>query len=329
MTKTLFPSPSIQNTSKKMFTYGIGCHALLVLHSVGLLPILEKRAVSKKEIVESERYPHHMAIIGALQALTYADIVKDEKQQYLLTESGREVVQDIDMFIHWFNAYGKVMADSVEIAKNLYVPKPDVDYDLDQVAYSASLIKKRLITPVLREVISSLQPQGVLCDMGCSSGEVLISLCEEFNLEGIGFEKSPKMVELANKNIQMNTSAAIHAYYADYTNMKGIYPEVDLLICDFFMHHITDDDVCIEMLRSFKQTFPNSRYMLFMDNFTPEHGTSSPEVFAPAFDFVHRLQKIETRAYQSLEGIIKGSGFTIVERKNIEIPNGYLWLLEM
>ena len=132
--------------------------------------------------------------------------------------------------------------------------------------------------------------------MGCSSGEVLISLCEDFRVDGLEFEKSPKMVELANKNIQMNTTASIHAYYADYTNIQGVYLEVDILICDFFMHHIIDDDVCVQMLQSFKKSFPNSRYMLFMDNFTPEqHHATNPELFVPAFDSVHRLQKIKTR----------------------------------
>jgi hypothetical protein len=327
-------STSIQSkpllNSQTMFTYGIGCQALMVLHAVGILPILEKRSVKKAEIIESERYPHPMAVIGAFQALTYADAIEEENEQYTLTSSGREIVQNIDMFVHWFNAYGKLMAHSVEIAKDHYHPLPEVDYDMDQVAYSASLIKRRLITPQLKEVISKLDPKGVLCDMGCSSGEVLISLCEDFQVDGLGFEKSPKMVELANKNIQMNSTASIHAYYADYTNIKGVYPEVDILICDFFMHHITDDDVCVEMLQSFQKLFPNSRYMLFMDNYTPEqHNSKNPALFAPAFDFVHRLQKIETRNETSLQNIISRTGYPIVDQLDIEIANGHLWILKM
>ncbi|MCH5586176.1 methyltransferase domain-containing protein [Shimazuella sp. AN120528] len=329
MAKTLFSSDVKSKTSEMMFTYGIGCHAILVLHAVGLLPIIEKRPIKKEELTKNEKFPQPMAIIGAFQALTYANIVKDEEDQYFLTEPGRDVVENIDMFIHWYNAYGNLMAKSVDIAKNLYVPSPEKDYDLDQVAYSASLIKRRLIKPVLKEIISELEPKGVLCDMGCSSGELLISLCQELELDGLGFEKSPKMVELANKNIQMNTVGNIHAYYADYISIKGVYPEVDLLICDFFMHHITDDRTCVEMLRSFKTTFPNSRYMLFMDNYTPEIGAQPAELFAPAFDFVHRLQNIDTRNYSSLEGIINNTGYDLAKRIDLDIANSYLWLLKM
>lgn len=325
-----FVSPALKTTtSQTMFTYGIGCHAILVLHAVGLLPILEKRPIKKEEITKNERFPQPMAIIGAFQALTYADIVKYERHQYILTDSGREVVENIDMFIHWYNAYGSLMAKSVDIAKNLYTPTPENDYDLDQVAYSASLIKRRLMTSVIKEIILELDPQGVLCDMGCSSGELLISLCEELKLDGLGFEKSPKMVELANKNIEMNSVGNIHAYYADYTSIKGIYPEVDLLICDFFMHHITDDDTCVEMLQSFKTSFPNSRYMLFMDTFTPENGGNDPELFAPAFDFVHRLQNIDTRTEASLADIIKRTGYPSLKRIDLDIANSCLWLLQM
>ncbi|WP_028775436.1 class I SAM-dependent methyltransferase [Shimazuella kribbensis] len=132
------------------------------------------------------------------------------------------------MYIHWFQAYGKLMAHSVEIVNNQYFPEAGIDYDLSQIAYSASLIKRRLITPVLKNIISQLEPQGVLCDMGCSSGEVLISLCEAFHLDGLGFEKNQRMIELANKNIQMNTDANIYAHFADYTQIKGEYPEVDI-----------------------------------------------------------------------------------------------------
>lgn len=325
-----FVSPATKtNTSQTMFTYGISCHAILVLHAVGLLPILEKRPIKKEEITKNERFPQPMAIIGAFQALTYADIVKYEGQHYSLTNSGRDVVGNIDMFIHWYNAYGELMAKSVDIAKNLYIPTPEKDYDLDQVAYSASLIKRRLMTSVLKEIISELEPEGVLCDMGCSSGELLISLCEELELDGLGFEKSPKMVELANKNIEMNSLGNIHAYYADYTNIKGVYPEVDLLICDFFMHHITDDDTCVEMMQSFKATFPNSRYMLFMDTFTPENGGNDPKLFAPAFDFVHRLQNIDTRNEASLADIIKRTGYTSLKKIDLDIANSCLWLLQM
>jgi methylase of polypeptide subunit release factors len=318
-----------EKISEKMFTYGIGCHAILAIHSVGLLDQLKKRAVSEIEINENERYPHPMAVIGALQALEYANIVKKEKKQYFLTEEGKEVAEHIDMYIHWFQAYGKLMAHSVDIVNNQYFPEAEIDYDLSQVAYSASLIKRRLITPVLKKVISQLHPQGVLCDMGCSSGEVLISLCESFQVDGLGFEKNPRMVELANKNIQMNTNSHIHAHYADYTQIKGQYPEVDILICDFFAHHITDDETCLAMLRSFRSKFPNSRYMLFMDNFTPEDKSLSPSLFAPAFDYVHRLQKIETRNLASLERILHQTNFRMVERIDLEIPNGYLWVMEM
>jgi ubiquinone/menaquinone biosynthesis C-methylase UbiE len=315
--------------SAEMFTHGITCHALLVIHSVGLLSTLEQRPVSEDEIYENERFPHPLAVIGALQALTYGKIVEKEKGSYFLTEQGKEVTKEIDYFLHWFLAYGNVLAHSVDIAHNRYEPLPNTAFSFDQVAYSASLIKKRLITPVLKNVLTKLKPQGTLADVGCSSGELLISLCNDFGIVGIGFEKSPDMVELANKNIQLNTTVPIHAHYIDYMNIKGTYPDVDIVISDFFTHHVVDDEDCTNVLQSLKTAFPNSRYLLFMDNYTPENNTADPQHFAPAFDFVHRLQGIETRNLKSLERILENSGFPLVNRLDLEIPNSYLWILEM
>jgi hypothetical protein len=110
MSNTLVSTNTSTTTSQTMFTHGIACQTILVLHAVGLLPILEKRAVKKEEITKNERFPQPMSITGAFQALTYADIVKYEDHQYVLTEFGGDVVKNIDIFIHWYNAYGGLMA---------------------------------------------------------------------------------------------------------------------------------------------------------------------------------------------------------------------------
>ncbi|WP_169818221.1 hypothetical protein [Shimazuella kribbensis] len=83
------------------------------------------------------------------------------------------------------------------------------------------------------------------------------------------------------------------------------------------------------MLRSFRSKFPNSRYILFMDNFTPDDKSLSHSLFAPAFDYVHRLQNIETRSLSSLERILHQTGFPMVKRMDLEISNGYLWVMKM
>lgn len=312
-----------------IFTYGMCCNALLVANSVGLLSLLEKRSVEEEELYDNELYPDSIAVKGALQVLLYGRIVEKKNKAYCLSSVGKKVVKELDVYIHWFEAYRKLLAKSIDIANSRDRANVATDFSLEEVVYSASLLKNRYVVPVLKDVIGDLKPKGTLCDLGCGSGETLVKLCDSFQIDGIGFDKSLDIVKFANRNVAMNASTSIHVYYMDYLQMKGVYPDVDLVICDFFTHHIASDETCLEVLQSFKQVFPNSRYMIFMDTVTPEDGELSPESFAPAFDYIHRLQRLETRGFSSLFHILQRTGYHSVKHIKLDVPYSYLWVLDM
>jgi SAM-dependent methyltransferase len=324
------PSHSTPSAGAKVFTYGLCANALVVIHSVGLLPLLQSRDVNINEIYDNEKYPDSIAIKGALLVLQYGEMINKTDDNYSLTAFGKEVIEDLPSFLHWFESYSKLLGKSVMIAQGKEKAELE-DFSIEEVAFTGDLVKKRFI-PVMKKVMKEIRIQGDFCDLWCGSGNTIIEICKEFQINGLGFDKSQVMVNVANKNLHWSLQSEKfygQAHLADITKFTGSYPEVDILYTNFITHHLNPDTLCTKTLRSLKQTFPNARYLFLIDGVTPTNQSLSPQIFSPAFDYIHRLQRIETRNKERLDKIILDTGYTIVKEIEIDFPNHYFWVLDM
>lgn len=333
LTEQLFnhSTPSSPSAGAMVFTYGLCANALVVIHSVGLLPLLFDRNVSEDEIYDNEKYPDAIAIKGALMVLQYGQIINKEGHLYSLTKFGEEVIKDLPSFLHWFEAYSQLLGKSVLIAQGKEKAQFE-DFSIEEVAFTGDVLKKRFIIPKIKEIISELHIQGEFCDLWSGTGNTIINICKAFQVNGIGFDKSQTMVDVANKNIQwafQSEKIRGQAHFGDISNLSGSYPEVDILYTNFITHHLNPDTFCTSTLRSLKQAFPKARYLILVDCVTPTDKTLSPEIFSPAFDYVHRLQRIETRNKKRLDQIIQDTGYKIVKEIKVDFPNHFLWVLDM
>ncbi|WP_028775905.1 class I SAM-dependent methyltransferase [Shimazuella kribbensis] len=325
-----YPSNFTPSAGAKVFTYGLCANALVVIHSVGLLTLLQSRDVNINEIYDSEKYPDSVAIKGALLVLQYGEIIDKIDDKYSLTTFGNEVMDELPSFLHWFESYSKLLGKSVMIAQGKEKAELE-DFSMEEVAFTGDLVKKRFL-PVMKKVMKEIHIQGDFCDLWCGTGNTIIDICNEFQVNGLGFDKSQAMVDVANKNLHWAFQSEKfygQAHLADITAFKGSYPEVDILYTNFITHHLNPDSLCTETLCSLKQAFPNARYLLLIDGVTPTNQSLSPLIFSPAFDYIHRLQRIETRNKERLDKIIQDTGYTIVKEIEIDFPNHYLWVLGM
>lgn len=330
MSEQLVDATITQNPSAMVFTYGLCANALLVVNSVGLIELLKTRPVHEDELYDNEIYPNAVAIKGALIVLHYGQIVSKQNKSYVLTDFGKTVIKDMPSFLHWFESYSKLLGKSVDIA--LDKEKVEVgDFSFEHVAFTGALVKDQFL-PVLSEVLEETGINGSFCDLGCGTAESLIHVCHNFQVPGIGFAKSQEIVDLANKNISWefkDSDLYVNAFFADVTDLKGIYPEVDILYTNFITHHFASDEFCTDVLRSYQTKFPNARYLIIIDGVTPTDEPLSPQIFAPAFDYIHRLDRLETRSKESLDKIIENTGYQLTREIAIEFPNHYMWVLNM
>lgn len=329
LSKQILSTP-IPSAGAKIFTYGLCANALIVIHSVGLLQQLQLRDVNEIEIVDNEQYPDSITVKGALIVLQYGEIISKQNNLYKLTDFGKDVTADMPSFLHWFESYSKLLGKSALIAQGKEKAEPD-DFSIEEVAFTGGLVKERFM-PIIIKLLKDIKIQGDFCDLWCGTGSTVIDVCKTFQVNGIGFDKSQIMVDVANKNIHwafQNDKITAQAYYSDVTNFKGIYPNIEVLYTNFITHHLNPDEHCVNVLRSLKTVFPNAKYLLLIDGVTPTNIPASPEIFSPAFDYIHRLQRIETRNKDRLDQIIQDTGYSIEQEIEIDFPNHFLWLLHM
>ena len=301
---------------------GVGCFALTLIHSVGIVTSLLKRGYfSEDELKNYKKFKNLLAIRAALLSLCLCNILTKKEEKYFLTHLGTQLVDHIGLVTMVFDGYGKLMANGVPIAFNK-IKKPEKYLKGSAIALSSIQFGEK-IDPVMTEVIKKLRLKGTICDVGCGSADRLLRLCKETSLPGLGLDSCQEAVAIARKAAKVHQN--INIEYGNALNLEGIWEDVQLLMQCFMTHDIFPDDQFIESLSSYRKNFPNLKYFLIIDIVAPEDSFAS---HMPAYDYVHGLLGIETRKHERFTSLFLKAGYKIVEEVSIDMPNTYLWVLK-
>jgi hypothetical protein len=300
---------------------GVGCFALTLLHSVGIvISLLESGCFSETELKSNKKFKNLPAIKAALLSLCLCNVLTKKENKYFLTSLGKQLVDHIGLVTMVFDGYGELMANGVPIAFDK-VKKPE-KYLKDAAIALSSIQFGKKVDPVVAEVIKKLRLKGTICDVGCGSADRLLRLCKETSLPGLGLDSSHEAVAIARKAAEPYQN--INIEYANAANLEGVWEDVQLLMQCFMTHDIFPDNQFIESLSSYRKNFPNLKYFLVIDIVAPE---DSLESHMPAYDYVHGLLGIETRKHARFTSLFLKAGYKIAKEVSIDMPNTYLWVL--
>lgn len=291
----------------------MGCFALSFLATKNILGEIASERLEEHSL---ENHKDRIAIRSAIHALMQCKIIDRDNRPYQLTPLGKSVMNHTSLIQMLLGGYGNLLVRSI-----VETPSKSLSHEAE-IAKASIPFGKNSVDPIVLEEISSLQPRGTICDLGCGIPIRLIDFCDRFGMPGLGIDYSKKTLTLGKKMIKNHPNVLLEQ--GNITELQKSWSEVDILMQYFVLHDITPESKCIAALDAYRVHFPNFRYFVYLDIvFSPD----DPE-YIPGFDYIHGLQNIQTRSYKETIKLFENSSLSIhKERKINTLPNTYLWIL--
>ena len=192
----------------------------------------------------------------------------------------------------------------------------------ESISKAAVIIAEKMIVPeMIREMIW-MKVAGTICDLGCGYADMLSKICYATGNPGLGFDSELKVVQEAAKIFD---GSSIAVELGDITNLEGIWEDVTTLVQCHVFHDFTPNEVCVNIINSYLDNFPNLKSFFYVDTVTPS--AMSDELF-PGFDYVHGLLGITTRNYEETIEMFSQSSYEVAKEIRLnDLPNTFLWVL--
>lgn len=312
---------SIEN----IFSSGITCHALSALSNIGIFNLLEENRITFGMIKKNYPTINEIALNSLFSTLKISGIVSERDGIFTFTSFGQEALKNIGEFSLWFGAYSKLYGKLEDIVVGSDSVKHS-DFKGELVGKASAEIGYKKVDPILYNVLDRLNLKDKVCDLGCGGGQRLNSICDRYNVEGIGIDLNPEAIASAHFNFPNSNISFLNG---DVTKLSDQFPNVELLLQTFMTHHITPNNSCVNVLNHYRDCFPNAKYFIILDTVSPEIDSHQPELFTSGFILIHGLQGLRPRTKSEMREIIKEAHYKLLEEIPLEVPNSYLWLLEI
>ncbi|MBW9147795.1 class I SAM-dependent methyltransferase [Clostridium sp. CM028] len=131
--------------------------------------------------------------------------------------------------------------------KNVFKENSKINFNKQAESYDKSANGK-FVAPMYNEIINRImliKPKKLL-DVGCGTGNVLMKLVENSNIELYGLDISEKMIDMAKKNLGNSADLKV----SDSECMPWKNNTFDVIVCNASFHHYPNPDkTLLEMKR--------------------------------------------------------------------------------
>ena len=305
----------------RFISAGVACYAFSLLDRLGLIDrICSQGFVNDRDF---KSISNQLVLKNAIMTLEKNNVLVQKNGSFFLTRFGKQLVEHRGSIGLIYDGYRFILANQMKhLNEKSSIYQQQVDWEA--VAEASIPFGEKTIDPLVINLIRDYQILGTICDLGCGAATRLIKICQMTQSKGLGIEFADQALKLAQINSQDMDQISIRK--GDLMNLRGIWPEVELIMQFFVMHDITPDEKCLGVLDSIAQSFPNIRYFFYCDVVAP---SESVETQLPGFDYVHSLLGVQTRTYEETIEIFEKSKFQIVKEVAVfELPNVFVWVLE-
>lgn len=311
---------AVSNAHLDFLCKGLACHALCLIEYVGILRVIRDNGEIHKEDLCALKNPN--LIHAALVTLVGAHVLTLNKNTYRLTELGKNLEKHIGAIFLPLVGYRHLFAKQFELASNPSDWK-DSDIDFSAIALASIDFGLRDLDPIILEIFQQIKPKGTICDLGCGTAEKLVKICKTLNIDGLGIEKDPKVIEGSQKYTK--DYPRVEVIKEDIMNLKGIWEDVDIAMISMVYHDITPSQLCVDFLKSLCIHFPRLQCLVVADIVSPSE--KLPTIM-PGFDYVHGLQGITPRNYEETLQTFTDANFSILKEIAVpNIPNMFIWVI--
>ncbi|MFZ4100262.1 MAG: class I SAM-dependent methyltransferase [Chlamydiia bacterium] len=299
---------------------GVGCQCLVALSTSGALQDLVLTGELDSDYIRAAPNPH--ALQAALVTLCGCEaVVQKSPGCFCITDIGRALVELIGVIRMNFDGYAGLLARQSALIQG-EIADAGCWINGPAVAQASLLMSEHTIKPTAMQVCRHLVSAGRICDLGCGSGWMLSTLCQESGLSGLGVELDPEVVAEARRTLP----SRVEMIQADIGSLVGCWPDVSLVLQFHVFHDFSIIEDCVRIMRALLERFPSMEYFVYVDSVAPAVGDGS---ILPGFDYDHGLQGKTMRTRDETLTMFERSLYEVQNEMTIPgLPQTYLWVLK-
>jgi len=320
--KSKVKSVKVSNlTSWDFVSVGLSCHALSLLKSLNILPLIK----SKKFLLSSiDSYANKPLVNSTILTLISSKIIHIKEDKILFTSFGVEIINNIGAITLPFLGYRNLLSKQKELAMNTTDWKQK-DLDFLEIAKASDQFGPGENAQHVIDLLNSRGVKNTICDLGCGTGEMLYQICDQLGTPGLGIDQNQKTIDKSRIRFK-NTNPKMSFIRGDVTKIQGIWEDVQAVLLSYVFHDIRLNEKAENFLRELSQHFPRMSYLIVVD--IVSYSERYPNIL-PGFDYIHGLQGFTPRTYEENLEVFERSNLQIEEE--IEVPgmnNTFIWLLK-
>ncbi|MFE6049548.1 methyltransferase domain-containing protein [Kitasatospora sp. NPDC056446] len=312
-------------TASDIFNATVASSAIGAAWEVGALDELAEQ--DKLDVAEfSERNDlDQYAVEGMFQALASVRVVQRQ---------GALVVSDVNFtevyrgkaFYHWLSrGCAALFADMPAVLKNENRVGSFYRRDAAAIAIACRDINANFFDPVFKKALGSVGGFSKIADLGCGSGERIISVLRENpDATGLGIDIAEGALGVARASTRAAGFEDRVSFVKDDATNPQPHPEfadVDLLTSFLMGHDFWPRENCVTSLRGLRKAFPNVKRFLLGDTaMTTEIPDSEIPVFTLGFEVAHRMMGAYLPTLEEWNGVFAEGGWRLVEAHLVVTP---------
>lgn len=305
------------------------CTALGTLEMHGLLKKISNEDLNRKK--EQENSQREALINASLEYLEYRNILVYKDSTYQFSDLGKQLYTDIGYLIWFIGGYGNVMSNLPSLIKNPFLYHNSITREGKWVAIGSAVIGYSDVKPYVWKMLNAISFHKVL-DIGCGNASQLLSICEDFNCEGIGVDIDHASCLEAKKLVkEKGFDRKIEIIKTDAANINDIpkLEQVDLLSAFFLLHEIYNmgEEILVDYLRTLAKRLPNHAYFLIAEVVPPNDDKNQP--FNSEFNFIHSMMMQTLPSKNQWVELLENNGFVTTELVPLDLPGGFLFLCKI
>ena len=126
----------------------------------------------------------------------------------------------------------------------------------------ASIFPFKILRGRVVSELKKLNPKGLLIDIGCGTGHLLVQIAKKFSLELVGIDVSSEVLEHAKNRVEVNgLEAKISLREGNAENLPFSTNSADFIVSTLSLHHwVNPTPVIYEIYRVLKE---NGTFLIF------------------------------------------------------------------
>jgi len=311
----------------------MGSSCISALFNIGFFDELEKNKSVDLETYSRDRNIDKKVLQSICDYLYSLKILRKDKNAYSMDSYGRDLFRYSRGNFELLYAYWPLFHELEALLRKDKIYGKDIFRRDRFVAKGSAGLTKNLPFPVVKDIIRKYNLKSIL-DLGCGSGEFLVSLCGDNDIaKCYGIDISREAIDCAKEESKKAGKEDVMALEVcsifELDKVKEKWIDIDVLTSMFVLHEflIQGRQKVVDLLKNIRRDFPG-RYLIVCELCKKRHSLLRKKPTAVIeHHLFHALSKQELITFEEWNELFIDSGYKVSEVRRFDFAQQAYFVL--